>query len=352
MQQDPVFVMEENLCGLCRKIFCALGMPEQDAAYSAQSLVQSNLWGVDSHGVLRLPIYLTRLQSGAIKAKPDIKTIREFGAIARLDGDDGMGYVVGREVMAKAVSLAKQHGIGSVTGCRSNHFGAAGLFAREAAREGMIGIATSNTVINMAAPGSKGRVLGNHPIAFAFPLFEAPPFVLDLCMSHVAGGKIRIAQEKGEKIPLGWAVDKDGHPTEDPNAGLAGAFLPLGGHKGYGLALMIEQITGLLSGGAFLSGLTDMYKYPDKPGGISHHMLAINPLAIMDKNEWTTRALDLRRQIKSTPMLEKDAALIFPGELEDACEAKRKKEGIPLSPSLFASLKELGAQFDFRLTSR
>jgi LDH2 family malate/lactate/ureidoglycolate dehydrogenase len=349
MQDDVVFVMESNLCALCRKIFCNLGMPQEDADYSARSIVQSNLWGVDSHGVLRLPIYAKRLQNGAIKAAPDIRVIREFGAVARLDGDNGMGYVVGRETMAKAVSLARQHGIGSVAACRSNHFGAAGFFAREAAREGMIGICISNTIVNMAAPGSLGPVLGNHPIAFAFPLFEAPPFVLDLCMSQVAGGKIRMAQEKGEKIPMGWAVDKDGNPTEDPAAGLAGAYLPLGGHKGYGLALMIEQITGLFSGGAFLSGLKDLYKYSDEPGGISHHMLAINPLAVMDKNEWTTRALELRRQIKSTPMREKDACLIFPGELEDSCAERRKMEGIPLSPSLFDTLKELGTRFDFQL---
>jgi LDH2 family malate/lactate/ureidoglycolate dehydrogenase len=349
MADGTVFVKENDLVDFCTALFRKGGMPEKDARYSAVSIVQSNLWGVDSHGVIRLPAYIERLRNGAVNPDPKIKAIKEFGAIARLDGDNGMGYVVGRETMAKAISLAGKYGIGSVVSCRSNHFGAAGLFAREAARKNLIGISISNTVVNMAAPGSIKPVLGNHPIAFAFPFFDAPPFVLDMCTSQVAGGKIRMALQKGEKIPLGWAVDKDGNPTEDPAAGLAGAYLPMGGHKGYGLALVIEQITGLLSGGAILSGMKDLHKCPEEPSGISHHMIAVNPLAVMEKEEWIPRAEALRAQIKKTPMRQVGEQLVFPGELEDACEAKRRKEGLPMPASLFETLNVLGSKFSEHL---
>jgi LDH2 family malate/lactate/ureidoglycolate dehydrogenase len=342
-------MQEDALYSFAQSLFCKVGMPEKDADYAAKCIIQSNLWGLDSHGLIRLPVYIERLAHGAIKAVPDIRVIREFGAVARLDGGEGIGYVVARETLRKAISLARAHGIGSVTVCRSNHFGAAGLFAREAAREGMIGIIMSNTVPNMGAPGSSGVVLGNHPMAWAVPMPGLSPFVMDFCLSQVAQGKLLVAKEKGEKIPFGWAVDKDGKATDDPAAGLTGCLLPMGGHKGYGLALMVEMMTGILSGGAFLGDLKSMYRQAREPSGISHHMLVMNPLAVMESQEWRDRVHELRRRIKAIPTKEEGASLVFPGEPEEACEIQRKTEGIPVPESLFDTLSALGRRFSVEL---
>ena len=349
MAATTALVNADKLETFCAGVLRNAGMPEKDAAFSAYCLVQTSLWGIDSHGVMRLLMYTERLRNGAVNPAPEIRTVREFGAVARLDGDDGLGYVVGRAAMEKAVLLAGRHGVGSVTAKRSNHFGAAALYVREAAKAGMVGIAMSNTPVNMAVPGSRGPVLGNHPWAFAIPSFDGPPFVLDLCLSQVAGGKLLVARDKGEKIPFGWAVDKDGNPTDDPAAGIEGAFLPMSGHKGYGLALVVELLTGALGGGAFMGDIGHLYKEPEKPSGICHHMLAINPLAAMDRDEWTAAVAEIRRRIKTASMVNPDDALAFPGELEDACDAERRAKGVPMEITLLEKFNALGKEYSLRL---
>ncbi|CAK7006582.1 MAG: putative oxidoreductase YjmC [Desulfovibrio sp.] len=350
MAASTVYVPHGMLTRFTTDVLRNLGMPEADAAYAADCLVQTTLWGIDSHGIIRLLIYSERLGNGALKPAPHIRVLKEFGAMALMDGDACLGYIGARDAMKKAVTLAKTHGIGSVLMNNSNHFGAAGIYAREAAKEGMLALIMSNTPVNMAAPGSKGPVLGNHPIAFAAPLFDEHPMVFDTCMSEVAGGKLLVAKEKGEKIPFGWAVDKDGNPTDDPAAGLTGAFLPLAGHKGYCFALMEEVLTGPLSRGVFMGDIGHLFKQPTETCHISHHMLAINPLALMEKEEWTSSMRELRRRVKETPMREEGAELIFPGEIEDACDAKRRQEGIPMTATLFESLNKVGEPFGLSMS--
>ena len=342
---DSVLVTERSLTDFCADVFASLGMPEADAAYAAGCIVKTNMWGVDSHGVIRMSIYAERLHNGAVNPRPEISVVREFGSLAQMDGGNGLGYIVARESMAKAISLAQAHGVGSVAVRNSNHFGAAALFARQAADAGMIGIAMCDTLPNMAGPGSRVPAVGNNPIAFGVPFFGERPFVFDLSLSQVAGGKLLMAKEKGEKIPLDWAVDKDGNPTDDPVAGFAGSFLPVGGHKGYGLSLVVELLSGVLSGGMFLGGVKSMHKSPTEPSRTSHHLLAINPLAVMDKDEWSSRVRALRDEIKAVPMRNEGTALVFPGEIEDACEKKRMVEGIPLPRSVYEDLVKVATQF-------
>jgi len=344
-----VLVPQKTLTVFTTNVLKKYGMPDEDATYAADCLVRTTLWGIDSHGIIRLLIYSERLGNGALKPVPNIRILKEFGSMALMDGDACLGYIGARDAMKKAISLAKQHGMGSVLMRNSNHFGAAGIYAREAAREGMIALVMSNTPVNMAAPGSKGPVLGNHPIAFAAPMFEGEPMVFDTCMSEVAGGKLLVAKEKGEKIPFGWAVDKDGNPTDDPAAGLAGAFLPLAGHKGYCFALMEEVMTGLLSGGAFMKDIGHLFKQPTETCHISHHMLVINPLALLEKEEWISNMRELRDRVHGTPV-RNDAKLIFPGEIEEGVAAKRVKEGIPMTETLFASLNEVGKPFGLSMS--
>ena len=212
MTTEQITVNYQNLESFIAELFTSAGMPKADAAYCAECMVLTNLWGIDSHGVLRAPIYVQRVQNKAINPTPDIAVKRGGFALEVLDGDDGMGYVVGRAAMARAIELAEQFSIGAVGVVHSNHFGAAALFARMAAEQGMIGIVMTNVIPNIVAPGGSKPITGNNPIAIAAPTFGEFPFVLDISLSSVAGGKLLLASKKGEKIPLDWATDREGRP--------------------------------------------------------------------------------------------------------------------------------------------
>jgi len=213
-------------------IFGAAGLDDADAALAAGLMVATNLYGIDSHGALRLSIYVQRLKAGQVNPRPRIHTISRFGALEVMDGDNGLGYLVGTAAMARAVQLAEKHAVGVVAAAHSNHFGAAGLYAREAARRGMIGLALSNVQPNMVVPGGSAPIVGNNPFAIAVPTQRDSPFLLDIALSQVAGGKLLLSAKKGEKIPLDWAADQEGRPTDDPEKGFAGYLLPMGGIKG------------------------------------------------------------------------------------------------------------------------
>ena len=332
------------LCQFTRSLFASTGMAEEDAATCADSLVQTNLWGIDSHGVLRVPIYIKRLRSGAMNKAPEITSVQDVGALEVLNGDDGCGYVIGKKAMNMALDKAENHGIGAVGVMRSNHFGAAALYTKMAADRGLIGIAMTNVVPNVVAPGGAKPIVGNNPFAVSVPTFGEFPFTLDISLSNVAGGKLLLASKKGEKIPLDWATDKDGRPTDDPDKGFGGFLLPVGGHKGYGLALVVDLLCGLLTGGAYLHGLKGMYKYPDDPSLTGHFFIAINPLALMDKEQFKERMDDFYQQIKSSPMWDTSREMLMPGELEYRTEKKRKQEGITLPPELIVELNQLAQE--------
>ncbi len=240
MAENEVLVKPDVLESFVTDLFEQAGMTRDDAAYSAHALVQTNLWGVDSHGVLRAAIYIERLRKRAVNPRPQIKTIRGGFALEVIDGDDGLGLIVGRAAMNRAIKLAEKFNVGVVGAIKSNHFGAAALYARLAAERGMIGIAMTNVVPNVVAPGGSKPITGNNPLAIAIPTFGEFPFVLDMSMSAVAGGKLLLAAKKGQRIPLDWATDKEGHPTDDPNIGFNGFLLPMGGYKGLGLSYVVD----------------------------------------------------------------------------------------------------------------
>jgi LDH2 family malate/lactate/ureidoglycolate dehydrogenase len=323
------------------QLFAKTGMVKKDAGTCADFLVQTNLWGIDSHGVLRVPIYIKRLLSGAMNKAPEMSCINDIGALQVWNGDDGCGYIVGREAMEQAVAKADDYGIGAVGVTRSNHFGAAALYTRMAVNRGMIGIAMTNVVPNVVAPGGSRPIVGNNPFAVSVPTFGEFPFTLDISLSNVAGGKLLLAIKNGEKIPLDWATDKDGRPTDDPQEGFNGFLLPVGGHKGYGLALVIDLLCGVLTGGAFLHGLKGMYKYPDDPSLTGHFFIAINPLALMGKELFQERMDDFYQQIKASPMWDSSREMLMPGEIEYRTEQTRKQEGIILSEELINELNSL-----------
>lgn len=250
--ENEILVHPDLLEAFAAELFGNAGMIASEAEFCALALVQTNLWGIDSHGALRIPIYIRRLLSGAMNPRPQINTLRNALGLEVLDGDDGSGFVVGRAAMQRAIELAEQFNVGVVGVTRSNHFGATAIYSRMAVERGLVGIAMTNVVPNIVAPGGSIPVVGNNPLSVAFPTFGEFPFVLDISLSTVSGGKILLAGEKGEKIPLDWATDTAGRPTDDPEKAFAGFLLPLGGHKGLGLAYAIDLLCGVMTGGEFL----------------------------------------------------------------------------------------------------
>ena len=341
---DQIRVDHQVLQAFTADLFQSIGLSQEDAAYYSKSLVDTNLWGIDSHGVLRVPIYIKRLLAGSCNPKPNITTIKSAITLEILDGDDGAGQIVGREAMLRAIDLAKTYNIGIVGVIRSNHFGAAATFTRMAVAEGMIGIAMTNVVQNVVAPGGSKPIIGNNPFSVAVPTYGDFPFVLDISLSSVAGGKLLLASKKGEKIPMDWGTDKNGHPTDDPDEAFKGFLLPVGGHKGLGLAYTIEILTGVISGGVFLEAMKGMYKYPDDPSLTSHLMVAVNLSAIMDQNDIQMRMTDFIQTIHNSPMWDQSKEMLIPGEIEYRTMQQRKQRGIPLSNNLYEELVALAQE--------
>jgi LDH2 family malate/lactate/ureidoglycolate dehydrogenase len=344
MAENQVLVKHEFLESFLTEMFLATGMSLEDAGYHAHALVLSNLWGIDSHGVLRAPIYLKRLRSRAINPRPDIHVLRGGGSLEVLDGDDGAGFIVGRFAMQRAITLAEQYNIGMVGVVRSNHFGAAALYARLAVEQGMLGIAMTSVGPNIVAPGGKQPIIGNNPIAIAIPTYLDYPFCLDMSLSAVAGGKLLLASKKGEKIPLDWATDRDGRPTDDPDKAFAGFLLPMGGFKGLGLAYVVEILCGVITGGAFGEGILSMYKRPDEPSQTGHTMIAVNLDAVISREEMAARMAEYYQRVKSSPVWDPNGEMFLPGELEHRTAQGRRQTGIPLPANLHQELLALAAE--------
>lgn len=344
MAENDVMVDCGALHVFVSELFRLAGMPPADASFYAWSLTQTNLWGIDSHGVLRTKVYVDRLRKRAVNPTPNIRKERGALAFEVLHGDDGAGPVVAKAAMERAVALAEQFGVGVVGAMRSNHFGAAALYARMAADKGMVGIAMTNVVPNVVAPGGSKPVVGNNPLAVAVPTFGEFPFVLDISLSNVAGGKLLLASKKGERIPLDWATDNQGRPTDDPDVAFKGFLLPMGGYKGLGLAYMVDILSGVLTGGAFLDGMKGMYKFPDDPSLTGHFMIAIQTEAVMSRAELEERMTAFVDKVKSSPMWAPSQEMLIPGELEHRIEKKRRAEGIPLPAALYDELVALGEE--------
>lgn len=344
MAEENILVNHTKLQDFVTGLFEGAGMPPADAKFFSQSLVETNLWGIDSHGVLRVPIYVKRLLAGSCNPKPEIKTIKSAITLEVLHGDDGAGQIVGRDAMLRAIELAKTYNTGIVGALHSNHFGAAATFTRMATDEGMVGVAMTNVVQNVVAPGGSKPVIGNNPFAIGVPTYGDFPFVLDISLSAVSGGKLLLASKKGEKIPLDWGTDAQGRPTDDPDVAFKGFLLPAGGYKGLGIAYAVEILTGVLAGGVFLDAMKGMYKYPDDPSMTSHLMMAMNISAIIKPEEMKARMTDFVDKIHASPMWDESKEMLLPGEIEYRTAQARKANGIPLPPQLFEDLTSLGQE--------
>jgi LDH2 family malate/lactate/ureidoglycolate dehydrogenase len=319
-----------------------IGMPAEDAELVANSLVEANIRGVDSHGIVRLIYYVNKMRQGGTKVRPDIRLERDHAATAVVDGNHGMGQVVGTYAMNVAVEKASKYGIGMVAVKNSEHFGTAASYAMMALERDMIGIACTNAPPVMAPWGGKQQAIGNNPMAFAIPTATSAPIVLDMAMSKVAGGKVRLAAKRGEKIPNNWIVNKHGEPTEDPNNLPEGALLPEG-HKGYGLAVIVEVLSGVLPGAAILSSLPNWLFNPEKPTRTGHTMIAINIDNFMPVDDFKQRVESMIKELHDHPPAAGVDRVLLPGEIEHLV-AQQRRNGFDIPIEVYHDLRNVGLE--------
>lgn len=332
-------IAADDLRKFAGDVLLGIGFDSTGAELAAGCLVEANLRGVDSHGVLRLIQYSRSVSSGEVNPRPTVEVLRRSGPTALVDADGGYGFAAAFKAMDLAVELAVAHGVALVGVRNSHHYGMAAPYAERAAATGLIGLAATNTGPVMAPEGVTRPIAGNNPIAFAVPRRPPePPIVLDMALSSTAFGRIRLAAAEGRPIPLGWAHDAAGEPTTDAAAALAASLLaPMGGHKGYGLSLIFEVLTGILTGSPFGAG-SDAHGHLE--GGVGHLLIAIRPDLFVTREVFEESVESLVRELKSAPA-RNGTEVLLPGEIEQRARALRVAEGVPISDELAAQLNSL-----------
>lgn len=322
--------------------FESAGVSDPDARVTADVLTMTDAWGVFTHGTKNVRGYLRRLRAGGLRATGRPRLAAEGPAWGLVDGDSALGMVTSVFAMQTALIKARACGIAYVGVRNSCHYGAAGYYAWLAAREGMIGLSMANDIPSVAAPGSRGGITGSNPIAYAVPAGRHPPLLLDMSTATVAGGKVYAARTRGERIPDTWLVGADGKPTTDPSGYPdVGALQPAAGHKGYGIALLIETLSGVLSGAAFTWRVgTWMWDDGTRPTNHGAAFIAVDTNLVMPAAEFARRIEALVDEIHQAPRAHGVDRLFVPGEMEWERHARAMKEGIPLPPDVVGSLEE------------
>jgi len=341
----PTFTASQ-LRNLGTRVFEALGTPSNEAKRVADSLVKANLAGHDSHGVIRIPQYVNGIKRGQIKPGAKIEVVKESPSTALLDGNWGFGQVIAEKGMKMVIEKAKAHSISAVGLFHCNHIGRLGEYSLMAAEQDMIGIVVCNAGPpggNTAPYGGRARRLSTDPISAAVPAGKSKPFLLDFATSVVAEGKLRIKYYRGEKVPRGWIIDKEGRPTTDPKDFYeGGAVLPFGGHKGYALSLLIDILGGALTGGGCVSS-------KEFVGGNGTLMIAINISSFTPLQEFKERTDALFEAIKETPTAMGFKEVLVPGEPEFRTEEKRLKEGIFVEEKTWQDITKIAEELELNL---
>jgi LDH2 family malate/lactate/ureidoglycolate dehydrogenase len=346
--ETNIVVSAERLETFCRETLIRAGLDEPGAKIVAQALVETELRGVSTHGVVRFPMYARRVQAGLIRPSPQMRLERTGPGTALLFGGHGAGQVVGQRAMAEAVGLAREAGIGCVAVTESHHFGAAFWFAMQALEHDMIGLAVSHadTGAGVTPFGAARGYLGSNPICVAIPTGSCDPILLDMATSVVSVGWVQAAAAVGQSIPLGWAVDAEGNPTTDPAKAEEGALLPLGGSrgfKGFGLGLVAEVLSALLTGSPVGPHIPLIFELTEVQN-LGHFMAALDIRRFVDPARFRARMDDMIQEIKALPLAPGAEEILLPGEPEARSRRQRLREGIPLPPYIWAGLREWGFQ--------
>ena len=334
----------KDLNSFCAAALEAAGMKKEYAAITAKALSETDAYGTHSHGTKNLHNYIKKARAGGIDINAEPAVVKEGPAFAVIDAKMSMGMIPATQAMELACQKAEQAGIGIVTVKNSCHFGAAGYYANIAGKQGMFGLVLSNVDPNMNAPGARAKAIGNNPIAFSCPSKEFPTVFLDIAMSNVASLKVFQARAEGRSVPENWIVDKDGLPTGDPSRYPdEGAMQPMAGHKGYGFAVMVEALTGALSGGATsMGGMIGSWVLDlESPNNVCHTFVAVNAAMFCDEGEYAERVETMAGQLRGLPKAKGSERVYLPGEMEWERYAAAEKDGIALPADLLEALEGL-----------
>ncbi len=343
MQQNKVIRLDA-LISFASEVLQRHGMSKEDALVTAKILANTDAFGINSHGTKNLKGYIDKMNCKALFADAKPELVREGPSFAVYDAHDCVGMVAGHTGMQKAIEIAKKTGIGYVAVKNSCHFGAGFSYVRDAAEEGLFGIAMSNTDPNMAVPGGKTMVIGNNPLAFGIPVKNRKPVVLDVALSATAALKINKAKTYGQKIPTNWLLDPEGNPTDDPNwYQNGGALQPMAAHKGYGFSMMVEALTSIAAGGLLVRDVKSWCFDLENKNRVSHGFIAIDLDAVCG-GDAEQAALDYVEYIKNSPKAASTDRLLVPGELEwEKCD-KAVKDGLELPYDVVDVLEALSKQ--------
>jgi len=358
MEMQSVRVDVEQLQRFVADVFLKLGVPAPDARICADVLLAADLRGIESHGVSRLMLYVNRIRNGTLSPVTRLQVVREGPTTAVLDAQNGLGMVAGYRAMELAIRKARAYGLGAVVVRNSSHYGIAGYYALMAAKEGMIGMSFTNARPSVAPTFGVEPMLGTNPIAFACPTDEPFPFCFDAATSVSQRGKLEVLARLGKPAPEGWVIDREGRPATDSRAILAGlpkdlyAFLPLGGvgeelggHKGYGLATMVELLCSALSGGPFLKDLSDQdAEGRPKPSRLGHFFLALDVQRFLPLEDFKRLAGEILRALRASAKAPGAARIYTAGEKAYLREQEIRAQGVPLDPPLWENLKKLAEE--------
>lgn len=322
-----------------------LGLPAADAGTVAALMTEAEVQGSDGHGLIRLAPYARRIRAGGMNLHPDIRVVQERAAMALLDGDNGMGHLVMKRAAEIAVDKARTSGVAWVGARLSNHAGPASLYARMPLAQDMIGMYFAVGNANHMPPwGGMDMLLSTNPIAVAVPAGEEPPIVLDIATTVAAYGKVKAKAQRGEEMPIGWMIDRLGQPLTDPKRAGEGFLLPIGGYKGYGLALIVGLLAGTLNGAAMGSEVIDFNQDFASTTNTGQAILAIDVAAFGDVNEFKARVDRLVREMRGSERLPGVERIWLPGEQSHERRIANLRDGLALPPSLVAQLQQLAGE--------
>ncbi|MCE5282025.1 MAG: Ldh family oxidoreductase [Deltaproteobacteria bacterium] len=333
-------VRPEKLKQVIVEILRGFGASEAEAEIVADNMVFADMRGVDTHGVHFLTLVADRVKAGMIRIPTPLSVIRDEGATGLIDGGDGLGQVAACRAMEMSIKKARQFGVGTVLVRNANNIGSLAFYTLLAARNGMVGIVSTNGAPSISPWGGTEPFFGTNPISIAVPVDSGNPVVLDMSASVVARGKIRKAERMKEAIPLGWATDETGTPTTDPAAAMKGTLLPIGGPKGYGMAFMADVMAGLLSGSQFGPAVKTFHQ-PLGPTGVGVFTMAIDIGRFMPLEQFKGLIQTHTSSIRASKKAHGVERIYLPGEIEAEKEKKSRAEGIPLDAAVTERLSQL-----------
>lgn len=346
----PVLAAFESLRDFIRDVLVRVGLPEPDAQKVSTLMAQADMQGSDGHGVIRLPQYVKRIRAGGINTRPNITVVQERAAMAVVDGDNAMGHLAVSRAAELAIEKAREAGVAWVGTRRSNHAGPASLYARMPIEHGMIGVYFAVGNANHLPPwGGAEMLLSTNPIAIGVPAGAEAPVVLDMATTVAAYGKVKAKAKRGEMMPEGWMIDRQGRPLLDPNRSEDGFLLPIGGHKGYGLALMVGILAGTLQGAAMGRDVVDFNKDHTTPTNTGQAILAIDLAAFGDSAGFMSAIDELVRDIRDSEKLPGTERIWLPGEQSHGRRLEYQRDGIPISDGVRRELDALAHELDLGL---